>query len=411
MVSCQSNFRGGKSRASGALEGIRVLDLSRVLAGPYCTMVLGDLGADVVKVENPDGGDDTRRWGPPFVAGESAYFLCVNRNKRSVTLNLKDPAGQDLFRRLAAQSDVFVENMRPGTLGVWGLDGPSLRAINPRLITCSLSAYGKTGPYRDDPGYDFTLQALSGLMSVTGQPDGEPTKVGVALVDVITGLFAATAILAAIQARTVTGEGQDVDVSLLEAGLASLVNVASSYLVSGKRPARYGNAHASIVPYQSFMAKDRAFALAVGNDRQFATLCSCLGHPEWVADERFATNPARVAHRQVLIDLLSTVFAERTADDWVRLLRAAGMPCAPVNHVDEAFDHEQVRALDLVEAVEHPLAGIIPLVRSPLHLSDTPPSIRLPPPTLGQHTDEVLRQLLDLNAEDLNALRRGGVIS
>ena len=410
MDASRSNSRAGTSRDGGALEGIRVLDLSRVLAGPYCTMVLGDLGADIVKVENPDGGDDTRRWGPPFVAGESAYFLCVNRNKRSVTLNLKDPVGQDLLRRLAAQSDVFIENMRPGALARWGLDGPALRASNPRLITCSLSAFGKTGPYRDDPGYDFTLQALSGLMSVTGRSDGESTKVGVALVDVITGLFATTAILAAIQARTVTGAGQDVDVSLLEASLASLVNVASGYLVSGKRPARYGNAHASIVPYQTFSAKDRTFALAVGNDRQFAELCSCLGHSEWATDARFATNPSRVANRQILIDRLSAVFAERTADDWVATLRSAGLPCAPVNHVDEAFGHEQVRALDPIQETEHPAAGLIRLVRSPLHLSDTPPTIRRPPPTLGQHTDEVFRQLLDLNAEDLHALRQRGVI-
>src|SRR5215472_15257937 len=276
---------------AGSLDGLRVLDLSRVLAGPFCTMLLGDLGADVIKIENPDGGDDTRRWGPPFLKGESSYFLGVNRNKRSVTINLKSPAGQDVVRRLAERSDIVIENMRPGTLERWGLDVASLRHLNPRLVTCTLSAFGQDGPYRDDPGYDFTLQALTGLMSITGQPDGEPTKVGVALIDVITGLFAASPILAALRARDSSGHGQHVDVSLFESGLAALVNVASGYLASGVRPRRYGNAHASIVPYQVFPARDRSFALAIGNDRQFAQLCACLGHPEWAADARFATNP------------------------------------------------------------------------------------------------------------------------
>jgi crotonobetainyl-CoA:carnitine CoA-transferase CaiB-like acyl-CoA transferase len=393
-----------------ALAGIRVLDLSRVLAGPYCTMVLGDLGADVVKVENPDGGDDTRSWGPPFVAGESAYFLSINRNKRSLTLNLKEPRGQDLLRQLAAQSDVFVENMRPGTLERWKLDPASLRAVQPRLITCSVSAFGTSGPYRDDPGYDFTLQALGGLMSVTGQPSGEPTKVGVALVDVITGLFAATSILAALRAREETGVGQHVDVSLLESELAALVNVASGYLVSDKRPARYGNAHASIVPYQVFGARDRPFALAAANDRQFTALCVCLGHADWSADPRFATNPARVANRETLQDLLNEVFATRDAADWVSALRVAGLPCAPINHVDEAFAHEQVQALGVVEEISHPLAGLLRLVRSPMHLSATPPVTRLPPPTLGRHTDEILADLLGLSADEIADLRRSGTV-
>jgi formyl-CoA transferase len=393
-----------------SLAGIRVLDLSRVLAGPYCTMVLGDLGADVLKVENPDGGDDTRSWGPPFIGGESAYFLSINRNKRSLTLNLKDPRGQDLLRRLAARSDIFVENMRPGTLDRWKLDAASLRTTNPRLITCSVSAFGTTGPYRDDPGYDFTLQALGGLMSVTGQPDGEPTKVGVALVDVITGLFAATAIVAALRTRDATGFGQHVDISLLESELAALVNVASGYLVSGNRPKRYGNAHASIVPYQVFVARDRPFALAAANDRQFATLCVCIRHPEWSADPRFATNPARVVHRELLQDLLNEVFATRDADDWVRTLRQAGLPCAPINNIDEAFAHEQVQALGVVEVVAHPLAGLIRLVRSPLHLSDSPSGTRLPPPTLGQHTEEILTEMLGLTGGEIADLRRNGTV-
>jgi crotonobetainyl-CoA:carnitine CoA-transferase CaiB-like acyl-CoA transferase len=373
-------------------------------------MVLGDLGADVIKVENPDGGDDTRSWGPPFVGGESAYFLSINRNKRSITLNLKDPRGQELLRRLATRSDVFIENMRPGALERWKLDAASLRAETPRLITCSISAFGKTGPYRDDPGYDFTLQALGGLMSVTGQPDGEPTKVGVALVDVITGLFAATAILGALRTRDETGRGQHVDVSLLESELAALVNVASGFLVSGNRPKRYGNAHPSIVPYQVFAARDRPFALAAANDRQFATLCASVGHPEWSADPRFATNPARVTHRQALEELLTESFSSRDAEDWVRALRDAGLPCAPINRVDEAFNHEQVRALNVVEDIAHPAAGTVPLVRSPLHLSETPPIIRQPPPTLGQHTEEVLGEMLGLDAEQIAELQRVGAI-
>jgi formyl-CoA transferase len=373
-------------------------------------MVLGDLGADVIKVENPDGGDDTRSWGPPFVGGESAYFLSINRNKRGLTLNLKESRGQDLLRHLTARSDVFIENMRPGALERWKLDAASLRGANPRLVTCSISAFGKSGPYRDDPGYDFTLQALGGLMSVTGQPDGEPTKVGVALVDVMTGLFAATAILGALRTRDETGRGQHVDISLLESELAAHVNVASGFLVSGNRPRRYGNAHPSIVPYQVFAARDRSFALAAANDRQFTTLCATVGHPEWSADPRFTTNPARVAHRRELEELLTEAFSSRDAEEWVRALRAAGLPCAPINSVDEAFAHEQVRALDVVESIAHPAAGHVPLVRSPLHFSDTPPVIRHPPPTLGQHTEEILGEVLGLSAEDVAELRRVGAI-
>ncbi len=396
--------------SEASLAGIRVLDLSRVLAGPYCTMTLGDLGAEVIKVENPDGGDDTRTWGPPFVGGESAYFLGVNRNKLGITLNLKEPRGQDIFRALAGTADVVVENLRPGTVERWGLDGESLRRVNPRLITCSLTAFGKTGPYRDDPGYDFTLQALGGLMSITGRPDGEPTKVGVALIDVMTGLFAATAILAALRSREATGRGQQVDLSLLESELASLANVASSYLVSGIRPRRYGNAHASIVPYQVFAARDRPIALAAANDRQFGQLCEQVGHPEWSTDPRFATNPERVRHREDLVEQLQMAFAERDADDWVAWLRAAGVPCSVINNVDEAFEHEQVRALNVVEEVDHATLGPLKLVRAPFHLSESPPTIRLAPPTLGQHTNRVLGDLVGLTPVDLAELRRDGVV-
>jgi crotonobetainyl-CoA:carnitine CoA-transferase CaiB-like acyl-CoA transferase len=392
------------------LAGVRVLDLTRVVAGPYCTMILGDLGADVLKIENPDGGDDTRRFGPPFVGSESAYFLGINRNKLSVTVNLKDPRGQELTRELARASDVFIENMRPGSLERWSLDGASLRAINPRLVTGSLSAFGTVGPYRDDPGYDFPLQALGGLMSITGEANGPPMKVGVALIDVIAGLYCATAILAALRVRDQTGRGQQVDVSLLESGLSALINVASGYLISGERPGRYGNAHASIVPYQVFDARDRPFALGVANDKQFASLGAILHRPEWAEDPRFATNPARVANRVELIGLLELAFAERDAAEWVGDLRAAGIPCAPINNVDEAFEHEQVKALGVVETVEHPTAGPIRLVRPPFHLSETPPEIRRPPPRLGEHTDEVLREVLRMDLPQIQELRQAGVV-
>lgn len=392
------------------LEGIRVLDLSRVVAGPYCTMTLGDLGADVVKIENPDGGDDTRRFGPPFVGDESAYFLCLNRNKRSVTLNLKLESARAIFRDLANRSDVVIENLRPGTLRRLGLDPSELRRANPRLITCSLSAFGTVGPYRDDPGYDFAMQALTGLMSVTGRPDDEPMKVGVALVDVLAGLYATTAILGALRSRDQTGQGQHVDVSLFESGLASLINVASNYLVAGARPRRYGNAHGSIVPYQTFPARDRPLVVAVGNDRQFALFCGCLGRPEWANDPRFATNPSRVANRDVLIPLIEAELGQRTAGEWEESLRAAGVPCAPINDVGDAFEHPQSQALGVVETVAHPSAGPVPLVRPPFHLSESPPSIRRPPPRLGEHTAEVLGETLGLSDEAVASLRKLGAV-
>ena len=289
------------------LHGFRVLDLSRVLAGPYCTMVLGDLGADVIKVEPPDG-DETRAWGPPFAGGESAYYLCVNRNKRGMTVNLKTEEGRDIVRKLAGRSDVLVENFRPGTLARFGLDYETLRSGSPGLVYCSISGFGQTGPLRDRPGYDFMIQAMGGLMSFTGEPDGEPMKVGVAVTDITAGLYAVIAILAALQARTVSGEGQYLDISLFDSQLGWLANVASNFLVSGNLPKRYGNAHANIVPYQSFRASDGYFALPVGNDKQFARLCNLIGRPELASDARFATNTARVNHREKLIPLLETVF-------------------------------------------------------------------------------------------------------
>jgi crotonobetainyl-CoA:carnitine CoA-transferase CaiB-like acyl-CoA transferase len=392
--------------ASLPLEGIRVLDLSRVVAGPYCSMTLGDLGADVIKVENPDGGDDTRRFGPPFVAGESAYFLCLNRNKRSVTLDLKDPAGQRIARDLAARSDVLVENLRPGALARFGLDPSNLRERDPRLITCSLSAFGTTGPYCEEPGYDFVMQALTGLMSVTGRPDDEPMKVGVALIDVLAGLYAATAILGALRVRDLTGRGQHVDLSLFESGLAGLINVASTYLVAGEHPHRYGNAHPSIVPYQVFPTRDRPFVVGVANDRQFALFSACVGHPEWAADARFATNPARVANRAELVRLIESALRERDAAEWEEKLRAAGVPCAPINDVADAFEHPQAQALGVVARIAHPAAGLVPLVRPPFHLSETPPTIRRPPPRLGEHTEEVLGEILGMGEVDNSMAER-----
>ena len=375
------------------LHGLRVLDLSRVLAGPYCTMVLGDLGADVIKVEPPDG-DETRAWGPPFAGGESAYYLCVNRNKRGMTVNLKTEEGRDIVRKLAGRSDVLVENFRPGTLARFGLDYETLRSGSPGLVYCSISGFGQTGPLRDRPGYDFMIQAMGGLMSFTGEPDGEPMKVGVAVTDITAGLYAVIAILAALQARTVSGEGQYLDISLFDSQLGWLANVASNFLVSGNLPNRYGNAHANIVPYQSFRASDGYFALAVGNDKQFARLCNLIGRPELASDVRFATNTARVNHREELIPLLETVFPSRRADEWLSALEEAEIPCGPINTLDKVFAEPQVAAREMLIEMEHPTVGTLPLVGSPLKFSQTPVTYHRPPPRLGEHTDEILKDVL-----------------
>jgi formyl-CoA transferase len=375
------------------LHGVRVLDLSRVLAGPYCTMVLGDLGADVIKVE-PPGGDETRAWGPPFVAGESAYYLCINRNKRGMVVDLKTDEGRVLLRDLAMKSDVLVENFRPGTLARFGLDYETLRSDHPRLVYCSISGFGQTGPLRDRPGYDFMIQAMGGLMSVTGDPDGEPMKVGVAAADMFAGQYAVIAILAALQAREQTGEGQYIDIALFDSQLGWLANVASNFLISGDLPKRYGNAHPNIVPYQSFTAADGWFALAVGNDKQFARLCELIGQPEWGTDKRFVTNAARVTHRDELVALLGNTFALRRVDEWLSVLEAAGIPCGPINTLDKAFAEPQVSAREMLVTMEHPAVGDLPLVGSPLKFSKTPVKYRLPPPRLGEHTDEIMQEML-----------------
>jgi crotonobetainyl-CoA:carnitine CoA-transferase CaiB-like acyl-CoA transferase len=374
------------------LQGIRVLDLSRVLAGPYCTMVLGDLGADVIKVEPPEG-DETRGWGPPFAEGESAYYLCVNRNKRGIVINLKTDEGKKILRELALRSDVLVENFRPGTLNKFGLDFETLHELNPKLIYCSITGFGQTGSMKDKPGYDFMIQALGGLMSITGEPEGEPMKTGVAVVDLFAGQNAIIAILAALQARTLTGRGQHLDISLFDSQLGWLANVASNYLISGELPKRHGNAHANIVPYQSFQASDGWFAIAVGNDRQFVRLCEMLGKPEIALDEKYAANFARVQNRDELIPLLKSIFINRSVNEWLADLEKAEIPCGPIQNFEQVFSMPNVKEREMLVKMDHPTIGELPLVGSPLKMSDTPVEYRLPPPLMGEHTQDVLRKL------------------
>ncbi len=399
----------------GTLGGVRVLDFSRVLAGPFCTMVLGDLGADVIKVEHPARGDDTRAWGPPWLGeGEddapSAYFLSVNRNKRSVTLDLKTPGGRDLARRLAAESHVVVENFKAGQMASFGLGYDDLRAINPALVYCSITGFGQTGPYRDRPGYDYVIQAMSGLMSITGPEDGPPYKVGVAISDVFAGLFAATSILAAVRHSERTGQGQVIDVSLLDSQIAALVNVASNFLVSGQTPPRYGNQHPNIVPYQTFSAADGEFVVAVGNDGQFARLCALIDRPDLRDDPRCATNPARVENRAWLIPLLQVIFARRPATEWVDRLLAAGIPAGPINTIPAALSDPHVAARGLVHESPTPAGDLLRMVGPPVRMAPDPAQVRTPPPRLGEHTDEVLRDVLGLDADAVAAYRAEGCI-
>lgn len=390
----------------GALDGVRVLDFTRVLAGPFCTMLLADLGADVIKVEDPARGDDTRQWGPPWAAnGMSAYYLSVNRNKRSITLNLKTAEGQQIARQLARDSQIVVENFKPGGMASFGLGYEELSALNPALVYGSVTGFGQTGPYRDHPGYDFIIQAMSGLMSITGEVDGAPHKVGVAIADVFAGLFACSSLLAALRHAEKTGQGQHVDIALLDSQIAALVNIASNALISGQPPARYGNAHPSIVPYQTFMASDAEFALGVGNDRQFAALCRLIEHPEYADDPRFATNPARVANREVLVGLLNRVFITRPAAAWVDSLLALGIPAGRLNTVSDILDDPHIQARGLVQTIED-----VPLIANPVQFSATPPEIRMPPPALGQHTDAVLMERLAMSEAEIAWLRASGVI-
>jgi crotonobetainyl-CoA:carnitine CoA-transferase CaiB-like acyl-CoA transferase len=378
-----------------ALHGIRILDLSRVLAGPWCTMTLGDLGADVIKIENPNGGDDTRGWGPTFVEGESAYFLCTNRNKRSVAVDLAGHDGQQTIRELAAQCDVVVENFKTGALARYGLDYESLRKVKPDLIYCSISGYGRSSPLADRAGYDYVVQAEAGLMSITGEADGEPMKVGVAVADLFTGMYAVQAILAAIIARNNDGQGQLIDLALFDCQLAMLANVASAALVSGEAPQRFGNAHASVVPYQVLPTRDTEIVIAVGNDRQFKLLCDeVLERPEIAADPRYTTNRARLENRDTLIALLKELLRSRDAADWQRRLASTGIPTGTVRTVGAALASPEAQARDMVTTVRHPTVGPLRLVSSPIRMSGTPVRVPSPPPLLGQHTQEVLRELL-----------------
>jgi succinate---hydroxymethylglutarate CoA-transferase len=395
---------------NGALAGIRVLDLTRVLAGPTCAMMLGDMGADVIKVEPPMGGDDTRGWGPPFAGGESAYFLGANRNKRSMTLNMAVPAGQKLLAGLIERTDVVIDNFKLGTLAKWGFADDWFDANAPRVVRCSITGYGSTGPKAALPGYDFILQAESGLMSICGESGGSPTKYGVAIVDVCTGMLACSAILAAINARHSGGRGQKVELSLYESALHMLVNVASNVLVSGSGGGRFGNGHPSIVPYTTYAAKDAMMALAIGNDTQFAKCAAALGHPEWGDDARFATNRARVEHRLVVDGAIAEALAADTADNWLAKLKAAGVPCGRINSVAEALADPQTEARQMIETVEHPTIGDLKLVGPPYKFSGTPASVRSPPPTLGEHTEEILREELGLDAAAIVALREQKVI-
>ncbi|MCP1676922.1 crotonobetainyl-CoA:carnitine CoA-transferase CaiB-like acyl-CoA transferase [Natronocella acetinitrilica] len=405
----------------GALSGVRVLDLSRILAGPWAAQNLADLGAEVIKVERPGRGDDTRRWGPPYLrdgngndTSEAAYFLSANRNKRSVTIDITTEAGQRLVRELAARSDVLIENYKVGGLKRYGLDQESLRALNPRLIYCSVTGFGQDGPYAHRAGYDFLIQGMGGLMSITGHPDdapgGGPMKAGVAITDIVTGLYASIAILAALNHRQASGEGQYIDMALLDVQIACLANQNMNYLTTGKAPGRMGNAHPNIVPYQDFPAADGDLILTIGNDDQFARFCTVADHPEWADDPRFATNAERVRHREVLVPMIRQTTVMRTRETWISQLEAAGVPCGPINRIDEVFANPQVQARGMQVSLPHPVAGSTPLVASPIRLSETPVRYRHPPPGLGQHTREVLAETLGLGDDALDRLQGDGVI-
>lgn len=406
---------------SGALSHIRVLDLTRVLAGPWAAQVLADLGAEVIKIERPGSGDDTRAWGPPFLkdaegrdTSEAAYYLTANRNKQSVTVDFTQPEGQRLVRELAAQCDVVLENFKVGGLAAYGLDYAALKAVNPKLIYCSITGFGQDGPYAKRAGYDFMIQGLGGLMSLTGRPEGEegagPMKVGVALTDILTGLYATVGVLAALNHREQTGIGQHVDLALLDVQVACLANQAMNFLTSGVSPRRLGNAHPNIVPYQDFPSADGDFLLAVGNDSQFRKFCEVAGQREWADDSRFISNKARVANRDVLIPLIRQATVFKTTAEWISALEQAGVPCGPINNLAEVFADAQVQARGLRIDMPNSLGGTTPQVASPLRLSATPVEYRNAPPLLGEHTDTVLQRLLQLSAEQIAALRQGGVL-
>ncbi len=389
----------------GPLDGVRVLDLTRVVAGPYCSMFLGDLGADVVKVEQPGAGDDTRGWGPPFSGGESAYYLCINRNKRSLTLDLKSKRAVELLRQLVKVADVVIENFRPGTMERLGLGEPDLRKLNPRLIYASLTGFGADGPMSDWPGYDLIVQAWGGLMSITGTPDGEPVKVGVAIIDLVAGLMLGKSITAALFAREKIGLGQRIDTSLLEAEVAALINVGSNYLIGGNIPTRWGNAHPNIVPYQNFKTADGYLVIGVASEVIWKRFCEAIGRTDLTDDTRFANNSQRVENRVELIELLSELFTQRDNETWFILLTQAEVPCAPVQTIDQVFKAPQVLHREMLMQVDHPTAGKVPMAGIPVKFSVTPASVRLPPPLLGEHNGEILKSWLGMSDEAVDELK------
>ncbi len=406
---------------AGALAQLRVVDCSRVLAGPWASQILADLGADVIKIERPGTGDDTRHWGPPYLrdtaghdTGEAAYFLCANRGKRSLTVDFATPDGRDIVRRLAAQSDVFLENHKVGDLARHGLDYESLGKLNPRLVYCSITGFGQSGPYARRAGYDFAIQALGGLMSVTGErddrPGGGPQKVGVAVADVMAGLYACIGVLAAIAQREISGRGQHIDLALLDVQVAALGNVALNYLVSGTVPVRWGNAHANIAPYQVLPTADRPIVLAVGNDEQFRKFCVVAGAPDLADDPRYATNATRVRHREALTGELERLLVTRSAGAWLTALEPAGVPCAPINDLAQVFADPQVRHRGIRLEVPHPVAGAVPLVANPIRLSETPIQYDAAPPLLSEHTDAILRERLGFDPAAIADLRQRGVV-
>jgi formyl-CoA transferase len=405
----------------GALSHIRVLDLTRVLAGPWCAQTLADFGAEVIKIERPGAGDETRHWGPPYLktpggadTSEAAYYLAANRNKHSVTVDIATPEGQAIIRELAAKSDVVLENYKVGQLEKYGLDYASLKKVKPDLIYCSITGFGQTGPYAQRAGYDFIIQGIGGFMSITGErdslPGGGPQKAGVAISDLMTGMYSSVAVLAALAHRERTGTGQYIDMALLDVQVAMLANINSNFLASGQLPVRWGNAHANIVPYQAFQTNDSWIIVAVGNDAQFRKFVEAGNRAELADDSRFATNPGRVRHRDTLVPILAEMIKTRSKHAWIERLEAAGVPCGPINNLAEVFENEQVIARGMQVDLPHPSTATVKLVRNPIRMSETPPQTRSHPPTLGEHTTEVLRQVLGYADDTIAALRERSVI-
>jgi crotonobetainyl-CoA:carnitine CoA-transferase CaiB-like acyl-CoA transferase len=396
--------------SNGPLSGIRVIDLTRILAGPICTMNLGDMGAEILKVEQPGRGDDTRSWGPPFVEGEAAYFLGINRNKRSITLNLKEERGKEILRELLVNADVLIENFKVGTLERWGFTKKWIKENVPQLIHCSITGYGDKGPKGAMPGYDFLLQAESGLMSITGDRDGGPVKLGVAIVDVCTGQYAAMTILAALNARNNNKKGQRIDLSLFNTSLSMLINVASNYLVGDLQPERFGNGHPNIVPYSDFQCDDGFIAIAVGNDNQFARLAVCLGRPEWSENDLYTTNSDRVINRADIEQKITAILLKKSVNDWLVLFESNGIPCSKINSVSEALESKQAKVNKMVLEQDHPIVGKFRTLGIPYNFSETPAKMALPPPLLGADTDDILMHIVGLDPEKISKLRNDGII-